>query len=142
MKRTIFRSDRPEPYVTLEYYRPCHQYTLTRDYDGMTFVSSYHDGLLLKFKKISRYGTVLIDEEYAETDDKQAYYLTLKNYDYQKKKLVTVEEGLVSKEVLRMKSHEENELDLRGYLQDMWGSYSVNSYWGAERYCRQFEEME
>ena len=52
------------------------------------------------------------------------------------------QEGLVSKEVLRMKSHEENELDLRGYLQDMWGSYSVNSYWGAERYCRQFEEME
>ncbi len=137
-KHIVFRSDRPEPYVTLEYEPYPHRYTLTRDYDGMTFASTYHDGLLRKREKISRYGTTLYEEVYTESTDKQAYILTLKNYDYQVKRLEIVKEIRITEAEIRVKNHEEDEMDLSGYLHDMWGSYSINSFWDAERYCRQY----
>jgi hypothetical protein len=143
-KHTIFRSDRPEPFVTMTHEKTGtqQQYLLTSDYDDKTLASTYVDGVLQKVEKISQWGTVLQQDLYFESADKKAYICYLKDYNYQTKQLVKVGEERIPKPVFLMTHRERKEMQLDGYLHVMWGRFGIDSYMEAFRYCRSVEDDE
>ena len=143
-KHTIFRSDRPEPFVTMTHEKTGtqQQYLLTSDYDDKTLASTYIDGVLQKVEKISQWGTVLQQDLYFESADKKAYICFLKDYNYQTKQLVKVGEERIPKPVFLMTHRERKEMQLDGYLHVMWGRFGIDSYMEAFRYCRSVEDDE
>lgn len=142
-KHAVFRSDRPEPFVTVTLENPLdskHRYILSCDYDDKKLVSIYEEGVLQKVEEISQWGTVLQQDLYFESADKKAYICYLKNYNYQTKQLVKVREDRIPKPVFLMTHRESKEMQLDGYLHVMWGRFGTDSYWDALRYCRDNEE--
>lgn len=136
-KHTVFRSDRPEPFVTMMRNNTWtqQQYLLTSDYDDKTLASTYVDGVLQKVEKISQWGTVLQQDLFFESADKKAYICYLKDYNYQTKQLVKVGEERIPKPAFLMKHRESKEMQLDGYLHVMWGRFGIESYRDALRYC-------
>ena len=144
-KRTVFRSDRPVPFATVKLENALdsrHRYILSYDYDDNKVVSTYEEGVLQKVEKISQWGTVLRQDLFFESADKQAFICYMKSYNYQTKKLVKVREERIDKSKLYVAYRENAEMQLDAFLHVMWGRFDINSYWDALSYCRQHEENE
>ncbi len=144
-KHTVFRSDRPEPFVTVTLENPLdpkHRYILNCDYDDKKLVSTYEDGVLQKVEEKSQWGTVLQQDLFFESADKQAYICYMKDYNYQTKQLVKVREKRIPKPMFFMTYRESKEMQLDGFLHVMWGRFGIDSYMEAFRYCRSVEDDE
>ncbi len=137
----IFRSDRPEPYVTMEmkWDKDGTKYTFSRDYMDHTFATTYSDGVIKKVEEISQWGTVLKQDLYIESKDKKAFICYLKRYNYQEKLLEKVGEKRIDKNIHHMNSDEDCEMVLDGYLQEMWGRFADDNYRNS---YLEFEEEE
>lgn len=143
-KRTIFRSDRPEPFVTVEHeeYNDGKCYVLSCDYDDRKYVSTYKNGVLQKIEEISQFGTVLKQDLFSVSQDRQSYVHTQYRYNYQTKKLEKVGTMQMSEPEFRMTFKEEREMELSTYLHEMWGRYGIDRYWEALEFSRHYEEWE
>ena len=138
-EHTIFRSDRPEPFVTMlceesDNSDSTRRYVLTCDFDDKKLVSTYVDGILQKVEQVSEWGTVLKQDLFFESLDKKAYICFFKNYNYQTKHLIKVGEERILKPDFYMMYDEDEEMQLDGYLHIMWGRFGIDSYWDVRRY--------
>lgn len=130
VERMIYRSDRPEIYTKIvrEDKGSQHVYKSTYDYDDKTMVSVYEGGILKRVEVVSKYGTALQQDVYFESADKKAYICFLKNYDYQKKRLVKVRETRIPLEDFYERCNEHEEMDLQPYMFDMWERFTFDFY--------------
>ena len=130
VRRKIYRSDRPEVYTMVERIDEGrkHVYKLTCDYDDKTLVSTYEDGMLKKVEEVSKWGTVLQQDIFFRSADKEAYICYLKNYDYQKGLLVKVQENRIDKDEFWGMSNEESEMSLQPQMEAMWERFTYLVY--------------
>lgn len=130
---TVFRSDRPEPYVTVElgWDDDGTRYTLSCDYMDHDFATTYSDGVIKRKEEISQWGTVLKRDVYIDSEDDSTYSIQLLRYNYQSKQLENVGTERIDKTTHRMHSNESGEMVLDYYLQEMWGRYADDNYWSS-----------
>jgi hypothetical protein len=132
-KHTVFRSDRPEPYVTVEFDWDDDgtRYKISRDYEDHAIATTYSDGIIKKVEEVSQWGTVLKQDRYEDTGDDETYLCQLMRYNYQVKKLEEVGRKQVNKVLHHMESSESGEMILDEYLYEMWGRYADDNYWDS-----------
>ena len=132
-KHTVFRSDRPEPYVTVEFDWDDDgtRYKISRDYEDHAIATTYNDGIIKKVEEVSQWGTVLKQDIYEDTGDEETYICRLMRYNYQVKKLEEVGRKQVNKVLHHMESSESGEMILDEYLYEMWGRYADDNYWDS-----------
>ena len=135
---TVFRSDRPEPYVSVEFGWDDDgtRYKLSRDYKEHVIATTYSDGIIKKVEEVSQWGTVLKRDVYEDAGDGETYICHFMRYNYQAKKLEDVGQKRVDKDLHQMNSSESEEMALDQYLNEMWGRYADdnyrNSFWDAD----------
>ena len=132
-KHTVFRSDRPEPYVTVEFdwNDDGTRYKISRDYEDHAIATTYNDGIIKKVEEVSQWGTVLKQDIYEDTGDEETYICRLMRYNYQAKKLEEAGRKRVNKVLHHMESSESGEMILDEYLYEMWGRYADDNYWDS-----------
>ena len=132
-KHTVFRSDRPEPYVTVEFDWDDDgtRYKIIRDYEDHAIATTYNDGIIKKVEEVSQWGTVLKQDIYEDTGDEETYICRLMRYNYQAKKLEEAGRKRVNKVLHHMESSESGEMILDEYLYEMWGRYADDNYWDS-----------
>ena len=132
-KHTVFRSDRPEPYVTVEFDWDDDgtRYKISRDYEDHAIATTYNDGIIKKVEEVSQWGTVLKQDIYEDTGDEETYICRLMRYNYQAKKLEEAGRKRVNKVLHHMESSESGEMILDEYLYEMWGRYADDNYWDS-----------
>lgn len=132
-KHTVFRSDRPEPYVTVEFDwdEDGTRYKISRDYEDHAIATTYSDGIIKKVEEVSQWGTVLKQDIYEDTGDDETYICRLMRYNYQAKKLEEAGREGVNKVLHHMESSESGEMILDEYLYEMWGRYADDNYWDS-----------
>ena len=130
---TVFRSDRPDPYATVElgWDDDGTRYTISRDYMEHDFATTYSDGIIKRVEEVSQWGTVLKREVYIDSDEYNTYSIQLLRYNYQTKQLEYAGKDRIEKATHRMHSNEPGEMILDSYLQEMWGRYAHDSYWDS-----------
>ena len=133
-KHTVFRSDRPEPFVTVDFEwnwdedRDETTYKIKRDYTDKTIVTTYKGEYIKKVEEISQWGTVLKQDLYEESEDKGEFICHLYRYNYKTKKLKEIGQKQIDKAIHHMNSCELCEMILDNYLQEMWGRYADDNY--------------
>jgi hypothetical protein len=132
-KHTVFRSDCPEPYVTVEFDWDDDgtRYKISRDYEDHAIATTYSDGIIKKVEEVSQWGTVLKQDIYEDTGDDETYICRLMRYNYQAKKLEEAGMKRVNKVLHHMESSESGEMILDEYLYEMWGRYADDNYWDS-----------
>ena len=130
VERMIYRSDHPEVYTKIirEDVGSQHVYKSTYDYDDKALVSVYEGGILKRVEVVSKYGTALQQDVYFESADKKSYICLLKNYDYQKKRLIKVRETRIPLEDFYERCNEHEEMNLQSYMFDMWERFTFDIY--------------
>lgn len=138
----VYRSDRPEPYVTVEmdWDRDGRTYKLSRDYKDYTFATTYVDGVIKKVEEVSQWGTVLKRDVYVESEDNETYICHLWRYNYKSKQLEEAGQERIERFLLHMNSSESSEMILDSYLRDMWGRYANDNYWNSTRLLRDYDD--
>ena len=127
---TVFRSDRPEPYVSVEFGWDDDgtRYKLSRDYKEHVIATTYSDGIIKKVEEVSQWGTVLKRDVYEDAGDDETLICHFLRYNYQAKKLEEAGQKRVDKNLLQMNSSESEEMVLDEYLNEMWGRYADDNY--------------
>lgn len=137
IKHTVFRSDWPDPYVTVErdlnWDRDKDEttYRLNRDYDDKTIATTYKGEYVKKIEEVSKWGTVLKQDLYLEENDKEVFVCHLNRYNYQTKQLEEVGQKRIDRVLHHMQSCESSEMILDNYLQEMWGRFANDNYWNS-----------
>jgi hypothetical protein len=129
-EHTVFRSDRPEPYATVEFEWSDGgtKYTIKRDYMDHSFSTTYIGGIIRKEEEISQWGTVLKRNVYEDAGDNETYVCHFWRYNYQNKQLEETGKKHVRKVLHEMNSSESGEMVLDDYLNEMWGRYADDNY--------------
>jgi hypothetical protein len=78
--------------------------------------------------EISQWGTVLKQDLYEESGNKEELICHLYRYNYQTKKLDEAGQKRINKAIHHMHSCESCEMLLDNYLQEMWGRYADDNY--------------
>lgn len=132
-KHTVFRSDRPEPYVTVEFDWDDDgtRYKISRDYEDHAIATTYSDGIIKKTEEVSQWGTVLKQDIYEDTGDDETYVCRFMRYNYQAKELEEAGRKRVNNVLHHMESDESGEMILDEYLYEMWGRYADDNYWDS-----------
>ena len=140
----VYRSDRPEPYATVEqeWDRDANTYKLSRDYEDHTFATTYVNGVIKKVEEVSQWGTVLKRDEYLKSEDNETYICHLWRYNYQTKQLEEVGQKRIKEVSHCMNSYESGEMPLIGYLQEMWGRFANDNYWNSTKLIRDYDDEE
>ena len=134
---TVYRSDRPEPYVTVNFEwnwagdRDETTYKIKRDYMDKTIATTYKDEYVKKVEEISQWGTVLKQDLYVESANKEEFVCHLYRYNYQAKQLEERGKKRIDKVLHHMNSCESEEMILDEYLYEMWGRYADDNYWNS-----------
>lgn len=129
-KHTVFRSDRPKPYVTVEmgWVSDGKEYKHSYDYMDHTIVTTYHDGLLNKMEEISKWGTVLKQDVFLDAGDHETFACQSWQYNYQTEQLEETGHELIKKFLLPFNTSDSSEMILDSDLQEMWGRYANDHY--------------
>ena len=133
-RHTVFRSDRPKPYVTvsLEWNwagdRDETTYKIERDYMDKTIATTYKGEYIKRVEEISQWGTVLKQDLYEESGNEEELICHLYRYNYQTKQLEEAGQKRINKAIHHMHSCESCEMILDNYLQEMWGRYSDDNF--------------
>lgn len=133
-RHTVFRSDWPEPYVTVDLEwnwagdRDETTYKIKRDYMDKTIATTYKGEYIKKVEEISQWGTVLKQDLYVESADKEAFICHFNRYNYQTKQLEERGKKQIDKDLHHMNSCESCEMILTNYLQEMWGRFADDNY--------------
>lgn len=134
IKHTVYRSDRPEPYVTVDLEWNWAgdwdetTYKIKRDYMDKTTATTYKGEYIKKVEEISQWGTVLRQDLYEESANKEELICHFSQYNYQTKKLEEVGRKRIDKDRHHTHSCESCEMILDHYLQEMWGRFANDNY--------------
>lgn len=96
-----------------------HTYRFT-DSNECPWEYTYENGVLKHKDYLSQYGTVIKQDTYFLSQDKEAYIHFHKEYDYKNKKLVKTEEERIDKDTFLEENSERDALKMHYDLQEGW----------------------
>lgn len=142
----VYRSDRPEPYATVEREWEWagdwdeNTYKIKRDYMDKTIATTYKGEYIKKVEEISQWGTVLKRDEYLKSEDNETYICHLWRYNYQTKQLEEVGHERIKEVFHHMNSCESSEMILDDYLREMWGRFANDNYWNSMKLLHDYDD--